>query len=199
MSGGSHEREDGDWQCKHCGLWFSPAGLHNHEETCKFAPVDHRVLELVDQHARERADDVDVADVQGVDDDRDDDHDAGAGEVDLEDDVDVPDAPDMDPDPAPDAPEGRPEGAPEATTRTDGGPQELPDGFEDAVGEDDLETDDGDGDPEPCPEHGTEESAPIEEFPALLEANPRLERFDRICLPCSTDEEGRAVSPVEVW
>lgn len=202
MSGGSHEPEEDDRQCKHCGLWYSLAGLQNHENSCDFEPVDHRVVELVDPFARERAADVQVVD----EDDRDDAPDA----VDVEDepspDVEVPDAPDVDVDvdtePAPDAPEGRPEGAAEATTRTDGGPQELPSGFQDAApsSNDGSDADaSGDPDAEPCPEHGAAESRPIDEFPKLLEVNPRLEQFDHICVPCSTDDDGRVVSPVEVW
>lgn len=59
MSGGSTEKEaEDDRQCIHCGLWYSKAGVLNHEENCDLAEFEVRKLSLEDPFAIVRAPDV---------------------------------------------------------------------------------------------------------------------------------------------
>lgn len=197
MAGGSTEKEDGDRQCVHCGLWWSMAGLQNHEDNCDYRAVDRRVLELTDPFAIERAPEVDAE--AALD----------AGEGRPEDATEAP-GPSPGPSPEPDPaggpgpePESGPDVAPEAgATRTDGGPQAVPTDFEDVAGDaDDTPAPDVDEEAEGCPNCGPDStSMDVEEIPEpVLDAQPELHDYEEICIDCSTDAEGHLTGEAVVW
>jgi len=186
MGAGSHAPEgDDDHQCIHCGRWYARAGLLPHERNCQWSETDRRMIDLEDIHAQLRAPDVDT-----------DDHDAE--DVDELPGEEIADAPGGEAPPTPE--EEAPDPAP-STARTDGGPSPVPGGWEDShQGDDELEEDVDEDDGDGCPACGSTESFPVEMLPEeAFEEVPELEQYDKVCAPCSTNENGHLSDTIEVF
>lgn len=183
MTGGSASKEgDDDNQCIHCGRWYARAGVQSHEANCDWQSTDRRMHDLVDPLAIMRADDVDVDDIEEAD---------------------------VDPDPPGATPGGDPGGTPmedpdigdsASETRADGGPSSVPTDFDDVQDGGDAGGSDSDPDPDGCPECGGDWSMPVAELPdEVLEAAPDLREYDKLCVPCSTDDEGNLTDEAVVY
>jgi len=44
MNGHTQKTDETDQQCDHCGMWFTPQGIYNHERNCPLQGTDLRVL-----------------------------------------------------------------------------------------------------------------------------------------------------------
>lgn len=194
MSAGSAASEgDDDHQCRHCGRWYSRAGLGAHERHCDWSQSEKRMHDLVDPLAVMRVDDVGLEEI-----------DADGDDVDPASTPPNP-GPNPGPDPA-DGPGPDPDRDPSPSpTRTDGGPSAVPDDWSsDDVGGAgaDRETVDVDlgNDSTGCPSCGSTDSRRIDDLPdEVLEAEPALRQYDRYCSPCSTDVNGTLTSTLEVF
>lgn len=193
MASGSTEPEsDDDRQCIHCGRWYAHLGVHQHEETCRLRSYDRRLVDLSDPHARMRAPDLE----------------AGADDLEAGDDA-GDDRGDPAPEPTPVASRsstGRMESDPtDDEVATDGGPQAVPSGWDDAgTGSDPTPAPDADDGPAVCPTCGSPDWFRADELADQLqqEGEPvpdRVREADRACAPCSTTDDGRLAETVEVY